>query len=743
MPKLTPGTAAQLRGGMLSRIGDAVRYAIRGVQPNTWMSPQQPIAPQVPQAAGRLIDYRTGYNLQYVPRGEEAISFGQLRALADNCDLVRLAIETRKDQIGSLLWDIAHTDPDKDLGDDARADAAQALLAYPDGRRPWRTWLREIVEEVLVTDAPAIYPRKTNGGDILSLDVMDGATLKVLTDADGRLPQPPDPAYQQRLKGIPAVNYAANEVIYMPRNPRSWKFYGYSPVEQVAMTINIAIRRALSQLQYFTEGNIPEAFASLPVDWTGAQIADFQEYWDSVLEGDQAYKRKVKFVPGGTKVEQTKNAVLQDTFDEWLARVVCYAFSLPPTQFTKQTNRATSDTLQEAAVSEGLAPLMAWVKDVMDHIIQRVFGYADLQFVWREEDALDPAQQSTILTTYLHAGAMTINEVRGKIGLDPVEGGDTTLIYSGTGAVPLETVLKPPEPATEPGKPADGKPMPKDEATKDAPDEKKKCHHAHDLTKAASDDLLRPPVAETEQEKAMTAVFVETLSEVRDAVAKQWRAADVAVTEADDAQVQAIAESFADKADLSAFSLAWDDYQEALIATAADGAKTVLVQVSVSDPALVDGIDFLNHRDPRAVAWAKEHAGEMLSSDGSGGELIDATRAMMRQTIAQAIEDNITRAEFAQRLMDAYAFSKDRAELIAVTELRNAQGHGSLEGYRSVGMTQKKWLLSNSEGVCPVCSANQAQGYIPIGEAFSSGDQAPLAHPRCRCDIVARLKPEN
>ena len=100
MPRPTPGAKttdlapqvnAARQSGFLSRIGTAVRYAIAGVTPDTWMSPQQPIAPQAPQAAGRLIDYRIGANLNFSPRNEESITFEQLRSLADNCDLARLA----------------------------------------------------------------------------------------------------------------------------------------------------------------------------------------------------------------------------------------------------------------------------------------------------------------------------------------------------------------------------------------------------------------------------------------------------------------------------------------------------------------------------------------------------------------------------------------------------------------------------------------------------------------------------
>jgi len=53
-----------------------------------------------------------------------------------------------------------------------------------------------------------------------------------------RAPEPPDPAYQQVLHGVPAADFSADVLLYLPRNVRADKLYGMSPVEQIALTIN-------------------------------------------------------------------------------------------------------------------------------------------------------------------------------------------------------------------------------------------------------------------------------------------------------------------------------------------------------------------------------------------------------------------------------------------------------------------------------------------------------------------------
>ena len=44
------------------------------------------------------------------------------------------------------------------------------------------------------------------------------------------------------------------ELIYIPRNLRAHRLYGMSPVEQIALTVNIALRRDAATLDYYKSG---------------------------------------------------------------------------------------------------------------------------------------------------------------------------------------------------------------------------------------------------------------------------------------------------------------------------------------------------------------------------------------------------------------------------------------------------------------------------------------------------------
>ncbi len=229
-----------------------------------------------------------------------------------------------------------------------------------------------LLEDMLVIDAATLYPRFSRGGSLYSLDVIDGATIKPLIGEDGRAPEPPDPAYQQILKGVPAADFSTEELIYLPRNVRAHRLYGMSPVEQIALTVNIALRRDAATLDYYKTGSTPDAFATLPKEWTADQIRSFQDYFDALMSGNLARRRMTKFMPADFKLIEARQPPLKDQYDEWLARIICYAFSVPASRFVTQVNRATGETLRQQATQEGLVPLKAWVKSALDHVIQRL-----------------------------------------------------------------------------------------------------------------------------------------------------------------------------------------------------------------------------------------------------------------------------------------------------------------------------------------------------------------------------------
>ena len=141
-------------------------------------SPGYPLVPPEPERI-RVWDFPVGYNAIYTPRAYEPIGFHELRALAENHDITRLAIETRKDQIERLSWTIRSRNKEDRLQDaPTRIAELTEFWRKPDGELPFASWLRELLEDLLVLDAPCLEIRRNRARDIIGLDVVDGSTIK-------------------------------------------------------------------------------------------------------------------------------------------------------------------------------------------------------------------------------------------------------------------------------------------------------------------------------------------------------------------------------------------------------------------------------------------------------------------------------------------------------------------------------------------------------------------------------------
>ncbi len=740
---------------LFSRLATAVVYAVTGRGPS-WFGPAEPIAPQAPPGiGGRQFDFPTATNLTTSPRQDEDVSAEQLRALAENCDVLRLVIETRKDQLCGQTWQFQLKDksargktPDKRLG------VLAAFFETPDGEHCWEEWIRPLLDDMFVLDAATLFPRRTMGGGIYGFEFVDGGTIKRVIDDFGRTPLPPAPAYQQVLKGLPAVNYTREELLYLPRNLRSYKLYGLSQVQQVAMTVNVALRRQLHQLEYYTAGTIPDALAGVPETWSVEQIGDFQRYWDELLTGDQASRRRVRFVPGGIAkgFTQTKEAALKDEFDEWLARIVSYAFSVSPQWAVKQINRATAETASGMANAEGLAPLMQWVKRVIDRCIVAGWGWHDIEFAWHEEMETNPAEQMTVSTGYLKVGVLTINQVLADIGRDPIEGGDVNLIYTPTGAVPLSVALAPPPPPPQIGH--NGGPV-MGGADAPKPDE---ADAQEQLLKAAGDDARlgaiwshflaheAPRVAQ-----AIAALLPDSMQKAAgdetgdkpadepstfDDLADASRIADQLAPRAVHTGAPAVPQNVTEAIDKAVAAMPWPAVQassSAMLETAA----TAGVSEGMQDLAKIAGItvkDATRLANPHAIAAAQAQAADLVRG------VSDTTRAALNRVVSQAIAEGWSTQQLIDRIVADHAFSEDRALLIARTELKRAQSLGKIDSWRAssrlsgVAIT-KRVILGMNENHCIACRSAVLEGAIPIEDSWEVGF-APPFHPACYCVMV-------
>lgn len=728
---MTEPIKTPIEPGIVERLTAGLRYVVTGKAPE-WFGPMEPLPEVVPKeqrggVVGRQFDYQVGFNTQTRPRTGEAITFDQMRALADNYDILRLVIETRKDQMEKLRWQIKPKD--EKAKPDARCEELTKFFKKPDKEHTWATWLRMMLEDMLVIDAATLYPRATVGGELYALEPVDGATIKRVLDDYGRTPLPPEPAYQQILKGVPAINYTREELLYRPRNLRTHKVYGFSPVEQIIVTVNIALRRQANQLSYYTEGNVPNLIFQVPKEWNPDQIRMFQEWWDTVTTGHT--KHYGRFIPEGAAPVEIKQPPLKDMYDEWLARVVCFCFSIEPTPFVAQVNRAVAETSRQQSLAEGLDPVKNWVKGIIDSVIEDYFGADDLEFGWIDEDTTTAKDKAEITAIYLREKVITPDEARvDNLGKDPLTPEERAAAWPAPPA--LEAPGDDPKPPDEPGK----KKQPEDEAGKEAVAKSKKGLRPIDRDRPAVGRAIK------KMKKAVAGFLADQAPKVADQLAGlmglEKSSQGGGVREKARHIVDALEFDWAELIDLT---------EPLLVSIAISGGTAALDQLDITE----DDIDDLMRN--RAEAWARDRAAEMVGMRREGDTLIpnpdakwqitEGTRDMIRGVTEQALEEGWSAQEMAKNIADSAAFSDSRALMIARTEIAKADVAGTMVGYRASGIVQgKEWITAEDDLVSEECQLCGAAGVIGLNDVFPSGEDAPPNNPNCRCAVVPILDDE-
>lgn len=156
------------------------------------------------------------------------------------------------------------------------------------------------------------------------------------------------------------------------------------------------------------------------------------------------------------------------------------------------------------------------------------------------------------------------------------------------------------------------------------------------------------------------------------------------------------------------------------------------------------------------VNWAKWKPGNrpaalLVRPSGKFAQLLETGRAGIKgmndttldrvgTLLADTLESGKAYTDFAKNLLKDDITSRvikdaSRATTVAVTEMSRALNTATIDNYNSFGVEKVEWLAIDT-GVCDICPANEAQGPIPIGEMFESGDTEPPAHPNCRCTIL-------
>ena len=398
--------------------------------------------PQKPKGFAFDDNISTFLNGQNGLRKPSDISFTTLRRLAQTVPIAAVCKQTLKHEISKIKWDLIPIDKEKI--DNAHYNEVSTLLRKPNrNMQSFRTLLELVTEDILDLDAGVIEKVRNGYGKICELYARDGATIKPVYDKNGIAG---NPAYLQFIDDNQnaVASWSNEDMIYMMQNPQGsvGTFgYGLSPIESVAMTATSLLLAERFNSTYFNQTSIPVGIINLGPQVPPEELQKFRLSWMSMLQGPSSQWKTPIISSENFKFEEIRKSNQDMQFMEyymWLARIVVAAYEMSPQDIglTFDINKSTADSQMEISANKGLRSLLNLWREYINSEIISDFGYdEEFTFEWIGIDNLDAEKQASIDVMYVSNGIKSGNEIRVKLGDDPIKGLEKPFVMTKSGPI--------------------------------------------------------------------------------------------------------------------------------------------------------------------------------------------------------------------------------------------------------------------------------------------------------------------
>jgi len=334
----------------------------------------------------------------------------------------RRAINFIKDRVACMEWRI-EAKPGIAVGDveesAQRAGALRRALDAPNEADSFRTFIEQVIEDVLVGGFGAAEIEAGTVEAPVRLYPVDGASIQVNANWNGDANSPRYAQVTGKLGKDALTPLLDEELMYIRLNPRTHTVFGLGKVEVAFEAISnfLQAHRYAGRLA----SNSVVQYALWLNERTPEQHERLIRWWQDEVEGtgrvpilSSEAKPEVLRFAGGT------DADLHLEWQQFLLTMIANAFDLPAMMLgvSQDVNRSTAQEFAEEAFQNAIAPLAKLIAEHLTRdVIAKKLGWDDLRFVWSELENRDEQVELNMQLQMLAAGVVSVAEVRAMRGL--------------------------------------------------------------------------------------------------------------------------------------------------------------------------------------------------------------------------------------------------------------------------------------------------------------------------------------
>jgi hypothetical protein len=321
------------------------------------------------------------------------------------------------------------------------------------------TFIRKIVDDSLTYDQMTFEIMRNRRGKVESFVATDAATFRMANSffaKDYDIPYFSNdkglwgqdksdygpkikgyyPAYVQVYQNVKVSEFYPWELCFGIRNPSTSIFangYGCSELEELINVVTSLLWGDEYNRRFFSQGSAPKGMLRVKGAVNETALQQFKQQWQSMITGVmQSWKTPVVNQDVEWIDLQKNNRDMEySSWMEYLIKIACAIFNIDPIEIGWDISRSSGrnglfeggqEKRLQNSKDKGLYPLLKFLqRKINKYIVEQI--HPDYEFVFMGLNGMTIDQELDLDIKKVQAFA-TINEIREKYEMKPLEGGD-------------------------------------------------------------------------------------------------------------------------------------------------------------------------------------------------------------------------------------------------------------------------------------------------------------------------------
>lgn len=311
----------------------------------------------------------------------------------------------------------------------------------------FETFIRKITEDSLTYDQMTFEVVRDRSGSLYEFFATDAATYRLADSYDDddykgeerEMIQGHYPSFVQIYQGNVKAEFYPWELCFGVRNPSTALHhvgYGVSELEELVSTVTSMLWADEYNKRFFSQGSAPKGLLRVKGQVNEKQLQAFRQEWLSMVSGvQQSWKTPIVDADIDWIDLQKNNRDMEyNAWVEYLIKISCAIYAIDPNEIgfnistgpgQKSLFESNNEGQLKHSKDKGLYPLLKFIqRKINKYIVSQIdpnyeFHFAGLNGMTIQEE-LDVEIKKL-------SNFQTVNEIRKKYSLDPVEGGDIIL----------------------------------------------------------------------------------------------------------------------------------------------------------------------------------------------------------------------------------------------------------------------------------------------------------------------------